>query len=121
MKMLATLIVTALAMLTASVNANGMVIQPVAPQGTMSSTYPFRVGESYKLVVYLKNKEPKVYEGTCVGWAMVRGVRGKAATEGVIFSGKAGTPVSGEPYCVFKGAHSSLLYKNNHNWLIVNK
>jgi hypothetical protein len=113
MKKLIAVAMTALTLASASVNANDMVIQPVVPDRTIPQDYPFHLGRSYKLVVYLKNKEPKVYEGTLTGWAMVRGLRAKTPSAGVIFSGGAGTPTSGEPYCVFKGAHSTLLYKNN--------
>ena len=75
------------------------------------STYQFIKGQTYRLVMYLKNHEQKVYSGLFVGYAVVNGVR-KTPTDGVVFSsgkGEAMYETAGKIYYVFKGPHTALL------------
>ena len=85
------MLVTALALITASVAHSGMVIRRVAPESALSQidTHQFIIGQTYRLVVYLKNHEQKVYSGVFIGYAMVNGVR-KTPTDGVAFSSGKG-------------------------------
>ena len=71
------MLITALALITATVAQSGMVIRRVVPEGRLSQvdTYQFIAGQTYRLVVYLKNHEQKVYSGLFVGYAVVNGVR----------------------------------------------
>jgi len=117
------MLVTALALITATVAQSGMVIRRVEPEGSLSqlSTSQFIRGGTYRLVVYLKNHEQKVYSGVFVGYALVNGVR-KTPTDGVVFSsakGEAMYETAGKVYYVFKGPHTALLYRANIDWLIV--
>ena len=117
------MLVTALALITASMAQSGIVIRRVEPEGAMSqiSTYQFIKGQTYRLVVYLKNHEQKVYSGLFVGYAMVNGVR-KTPTDGVAFSSGKGEMIdetAGKVYYLFKGPHTVLLYRANVDWLIV--
>ncbi len=117
------MLVTALALITATVAQSGMVIRRVEPEGAMSqiSTYQFITGQTYRLVVYLQNHEQKVYSGLFVGYAMVNGVR-KTPTDGVVYSSGKDEAIyenAGKIYYVFKGPHTALLYRANVDWLIV--
>jgi hypothetical protein len=116
------MLVTALALITATAAQSGMVIRRVEPEGRLSQidTYQFIRGQTYRLVVYLKNHEQKVYSGLFVGYAVVNGVR-KTPTDGVVFSskGEAMDETAGKIYYVFKGPHTALLYRANIDWLIV--
>jgi len=71
------MLVTAVALTAATMAQSGMVIRRVVPEGRLSQidTYQFITGQTYRLVVYLKNHEQKVYSGLFVGYAVVNGVR----------------------------------------------
>ena len=117
------MLVTALALITATVAQSGMVIRRVEPEGRLSQidAHQFITGQTYRLVVYLKNHEQKVYSGVFVGFALVNGVR-KTPTDGVVLSngkGEAMYETAGKVYYVFEGPHTVLLYRANVDWLIV--
>src|SRR5690348_4858480 len=78
------MLVTALVLITATVAQSGMVIRRVEPEGRLSQidTQQFFKGQTYRLVVYLKNHEQKVYPELFVGYAVVNGVRKKTPTDG---------------------------------------
>jgi hypothetical protein len=116
-------VVTGLALITASVVQSGMVIRRVHPEGKISQldVYQFNPGQTYRLVVYLKNHEQKVYSGVFIGFALVNGIR-KTPTDGVVFSSGKGEPMyetAGKVYYLFKGPNTALLYRANVDWLIV--
>jgi len=117
------MLVTALALIAATMAQSGMVIRRVVPEGRLSQidTYQFITGQTYRLVVYLKNHEQKIYSGLFVGYAVVNGVR-KTPKDGVVFSsgkGEAVDETAGKVYYVFKGPRTALLYRANIDWLIV--
>jgi hypothetical protein len=117
------MLVAALALITASVAQSGIVIRRVHPEGRLSQidTHQFITGQTYRLVVYQKNHEQKVYSGVFIGYAMVNGVR-KTPTDGVAFSSGKGDvfdETAGKVYYLFKGPHTVLLYRANIDWLIV--
>ena len=119
----AVVVVTALALITASVVQSGMVIRRVHPEGKLSQLdiYQFIPGQTYRLVVYLKNHEQKVYSGVFFGFVVVNGIR-KTPTDGVVFSSGKGETIdetAGKVYYLFKGQHTFLLYRANIDWLIV--
>src|SRR5262245_55822665 len=116
------MLVTALALITAIVAQSGIVIRRAEPESRLSQidTHQFIAGETYRLVVYLKNHEQKVYSGLFV-YAVVNGVR-KTPTDGVVFSSSKGEVIdetAGKIYYVFKGPHTAFLYRANIDWLIV--
>ena len=117
------MLVAALALITASLAQSGIVIRRVHPEGRLSQidTYQFITGQTYRLVVYQKNHEQKVYSGVFIGYAMVNGVR-KTPTDGVAFSSGKGEIIdetAGKVYYLFKGPHTVLLFRANIDWLIV--
>jgi hypothetical protein len=117
------MLVAALALITASVAQSGMVIRRVSPEGALSqiSTNQFMTGQTYRLVVYQKNHEQKVYSGVFIGYAIVKGVR-KTPTDGVVLSSgkdEAVNESAGKVYYLFRGPHTVLLYRANVEWLIV--
>jgi hypothetical protein len=117
------MLVTALALITASMAQSGIVIRRVDPEGRLSQidTHQFIAGQTYRLVVYEKNHQQKVYSGMFIGYALVNGVR-KTPTDGVAFSsgkGEAMDETAGKVYYLFKGPHTVLLYRANIDWLIV--
>ena len=117
------MLITALALITVTVAQSGMVIRRVVPQGRLSQldTYQFIRGRTYRLVVYLKNQQQKVYSGLFVGYAVVNGVR-KTPRDGVVFSsgkGESMDETAGKIYYVFTRPHTALLYRANIDWLIV--
>lgn len=117
------MLVTALALITASLAQSGIVIRQVDPEGRLSQidTHQFITGQTYRLMVYQKNHAQKVYSGVFIGYAMVNGVR-KTPTDGVAFrSGKGEVldETAGKVYYLFKGPHTVLLYRANIDWLIV--
>jgi len=117
------MVITALALITATVAQSGMVIRRVEPEGRLSQidTSQFMRGGTYRLVVYMKNHEQKVYSGLFVGYAVVNGVR-KTPKDGVVFSSGKGESIdetAGKIYYVFVGPHTALLYRANIDWLIV--
>jgi hypothetical protein len=117
------MVVTALALITASVVQSGIVIRRVDPEGRLSQlyTHQFFIGQTYRIVVYLKNHGQKVYSGVFTGYATVNGIR-KTPTDGVVFSsgkGEAIDETAGKVYYLFKGPHTALLYRANIDWLIV--
>ena len=117
------MLVTALALITVTVAQSGMVIRRVVPEGRLSQidTHQFSTGQTYRLVVYMKNHEQKVYSGLFVGYAVVNGVP-KTPKDGVVFSSGKGESMdesAGKIYYVFVGPHTALLYRANIDWLIV--
>ena len=117
------MLVTALALTTASMAQSGMVIRRVSPEGALSqvSTNQFIVAQTYRLMVNLKNHEQKVYSGVFVGYALVTGVR-KTPTDGLAMIGGKEEVIdesAGKVYYLFKGPHTVLLYRANVDWLIV--
>jgi hypothetical protein len=117
------MLITALALITASMAQSGMVIRRVSPEGALSqvSTNQFIVAQTYQLVVNLKNHEQKVYSGVFIGYALVTGVR-KTPTDGVAMIGGKEEVIdesAGKVYYLFKGPHTVLLYRANVDWLIV--
>jgi hypothetical protein len=88
------MLLTALALITATVAQSGMVIRRVQPEGRLSQidTYRFITGQTYRLAVYLKNHEQKVYSGLFVRYAVVNGVR-RTPTDGVVFSSGKGEAI----------------------------
>jgi hypothetical protein len=81
----------------------------------------FVEGRKYTVVVFLKGGQKKYFTGTFVGYSMVHGTR-KTPTEGVISTIGKNTVIpetAGKVYLTFKGAHSTLLYKANTDWLII--
>jgi len=123
---LTAMIVMALVMITGSAapadvtRSDGLVIRPVVPADGQTSPY-FVEGRKYTVVVFLKGGQKKYFAGTFVGYSMVHGPR-KAPTEGVISTIGKNTVIpetAGKVYLAFKGAHSTLLYKANTDWLII--
>jgi hypothetical protein len=123
---LTAMIVMALAMITASAaradvtRSDGLVIRPVVPAHGQPSPY-FVEGRKYTVVVFLEGGQKKYFAGTFMGDAMLHGTR-KTPTEGVISTiGKNAVipKTAGKVYLQFKGAHSTLLYKANTDWLII--
>jgi hypothetical protein len=117
------ILITVLALMTVTVAQSGMVIRRVVPEGRLSQidTYQFITGQTYRLVVYLKNHKQKVYSGLFVGYAVVNGIR-KTPKDGVVFSsgkGESMDETAGKIYYVFVGPHTALLYRANIDWLIV--
>ena len=112
--------VMALAMLTASVFADGVVITPVEPTGyqALPIEKSFSRGQTYRLVVYLKNEgvittvKSKVFTGEFIGFGLIR--RPSVPASRIYYEPNAGTV-----YAMFKGKHSTLLYRANIDWLIV--
>jgi hypothetical protein len=117
------MLVAALALITASLAQSGIVIRRVEPEGRLSQidTHQFITGQTYRLVVYQKRHEQKVYSGVFIGYGVVNGVR-KTPTDGVAFSSGKGEMIdetAGKVYYLFKGPHTVLLYIANIDWLIV--
>ena len=117
------MLVAALALITASLAQSGIVIRRVEPEGRLSQidTHQFITGQTYRLVVYQKSHEQKVYSGVFIGYGVVNGVR-KTPTDGVAFSSGKGETIdetAGKVYYLFKGPHTVLLYRANIDWLIV--
>jgi hypothetical protein len=109
--------VMALAMITTSVfAADGVVITPVEAlgYGEALTGLSFSRGQTYHLVVYLRNKgitiEPnkKVFTGVFIGFGVINRPASRIYYE-------PNDPV----YAVFKGKNSTLLYRGNRDWLIV--
>jgi hypothetical protein len=92
------MLVAALALITASLAQSGIVIRRVHPEGRLSQidTHQFITGQTYRLVVYQKTHEQKVYSGVFIGYAMVNGVR-KTPTDGVAFSSGKGEMIDERP------------------------
>ena len=116
-------VATVLVLITANLAQSGMMIRRVHPEGKISQLdiYQFIPGQTYRLVVYLKNHEQKVYSGVFIGFALVNGIR-KTPTDGVVFSSGKGEVIdetAGKVYYLFKGPHTALLYRANVDWLIV--
>jgi hypothetical protein len=117
------MLVAALALITASLAQSGIVIRRVEPEGRLSQidTHQFITDQTYRLVVYQKSHEQKVYSGVFIGYGVVNGVR-KTPTDGVAFSSGKGEMIdetAGKVYYLFKGPHTVLLYRANIDWLIV--
>ena len=117
--------VMALAMLTASVNANVTVrlVEPNPATGA-SAPYSFAKGKLYQMGVELKNGGKKTYPGDFLGWGMANGARGGATGKAVIINSPKGGPVnafSGKVYAIFVGGHTMLFYKSPRDWFIVSR
>jgi hypothetical protein len=126
MRKLTAIIVMAMVVITAGAaradvtRSDGLVIRPVVPAHGQPSPY-FVEGRKYTVVVFLEGGQKRYFAGTFVGYAMVHGTP-KRPTEGVISTIGKNTVIpktAGKVYLKFKGSHSTLLYKANTDWLII--
>jgi len=115
----------ALAMFTASVNAEQMVIRQVTPTGQVSYygfPRPLLIGQRYAVEVHQKDKSKLYFAGAFKGYGMVSGIRHGVPASGIVFDDKKaeGQPINcGNVYLIFIGDHSVLLYKTINNWFTI--
>ena len=127
MRQLTTMIVMALAIITASVaRGDTLTMTPVMPG--IGQHLSFVVGKKYPVVVYLKDHTKRYYVGDFIGYAVVNDPKhpllpridakpiGKPSQVTAIDKRMARIT---EVYRAFKGEHSTLLYAANEDWLII--
>lgn len=122
-------LIVALMLTGVSVAAHAdMTIRRVSPHDAANTTPQtggiqthYNLGMMYAVEVHLKNKSVRYFSGAFQGWALVSGQhRGEKPTGGTITQkGTVTDTTPGKVYQVFKGAHSTLFYLNNHDWFIV--
>jgi hypothetical protein len=120
------MIVTVLAMITASMAlGETLVMTPVVP-GMGEHTVRFTKGQKYTLVVFRKDGQKRYYAGTFIGYIMVLDSKHHWSTDWKpigkqqeVATVDKNTAKHAGAYLAFKGAHSTLLYENNTDWLII--
>ena len=122
-------LIVALMLTGVSVTAHAdMTIRRLSPDDGANTTVQinrlpthYNLGVMYAVEVHLKNKSVQYFSGAFQGWALVSGQhRGEKPTGGTITPKSTVTATTtGKVYLVFKGAHSTLFYLNNHDWFIV--
>jgi hypothetical protein len=119
--------VTALAMLTASMALGETLVMTQVVPG-MGEHTRFSKGQEYTLVVFLNGAQKRYYAGTFIGWMMVLDSKHPHLSIGdwkpiskqqEVATVDKNTAKHTGVYVAFKGAHSTLLYGNNTDWLIV--
>lgn len=134
MRKLTALNVVALAMMTANVAlGETLMTQVVRAEGQHVYTTPFfgkvNMGQQYTLDVLLKNGQTRYYSGTFIGFMAVTDSNDVKllVNHGWIPTGKPqkiatvdkNTAKQAWLYLAFKGAHSTLLYRDKSMWLII--
>jgi hypothetical protein len=127
MRKLTTMIIMALAMITASVaRGDTLTMTPVMPG--IGQHLSLVVGKKYPVVLYLKDHTKRYYVGDFLGYMVVNDPKhpllprmdakpiGKPIQ--VTTMDKNTAKITGV-YRAFKGEHSTLLYAANADWLII--
>jgi hypothetical protein len=126
MRKLTALIVVALAMMTASAALGETLVITQVASGMGEHMPRFSKGQEYTLVVSLKDGQKRYYAGTFIGFMMVLDSKHHWSTDWkpiskqqVVATVDKNTAKHAGVCLAFKGAHSTLLYGNNSDWLII--
>jgi hypothetical protein len=128
MRKLTTMIVMALAMITASVARGDTLTMTPVMLGIGQQNLRFVVGKKYPVVVYLKDHTKRYYAGDFIGYMVVNDPKHPLLPR--IDVKPIGKPIqvttkdkniakSTGVYYAFKGEHSTLVYAASDNWLII--
>jgi hypothetical protein len=120
------MIVTVLAMITASMALGETLVMTSVVPGMGEHMSRFTKGQKYTLVVFRKDGQKRYYAGTFIGYKMVLDSKHHWSTDWKpigkqqdVATVDKNTAKHAGVYLAFKGAHSTLLYERNTDWLII--
>jgi hypothetical protein len=120
------MIVTVLAMITASMALGETLVMTSVVPGMGEHMPRFTKGQKYTLVVFRKDGQKRYYAGTFIGYKMVLDSKHHWSTDWKpigkqqeVATVDKNTAKHAGVYLAFKGAHSTLLYERNTDWLII--